>query len=405
MSREFSLIMQSSRNARHSLRICNDLNTSSRRCLRTRGPANTRPRAEAGRLSKTDLDRYVDKSRQPSPPRERKKQDAAAAVAVTSGNRSPANKAAAPSRADDFLHSLNLPPRAHPSKAQSQPQPPQSQPVPPQLPIRTSKTSSKPPSPSDLPLTEHNLTYPPPPTTYTSYTHSLPPTPAQLYYSTRFFTTTTPTFLHSSASFRTLPRSSVPEVAFLGRSNVGKSSLLNALVERSGVKIANVSGKPGRTRTMNAFGVGGVCKVGGRTFVEPVNRPHGAAPKERKRLDAGRSSSSGRGSRDDSYDMQDELDEGLEEEEAAAKEEEEEHVYRAGKLGRRERPEEERERDFERWVGRGGLVVLDMPGYGKASREEWGKEILKYLAGRKQYVVDENISSHFILYIHPPRSL
>lgn len=36
------------------------------------------------------------------------------------------------------------------------------------------------------------------------------------------------------------------------------------------------------------------------------------------------------------------------------------------------------------WAGRGGLVVLDMPGYGKASRESWGKEIVKYLVGRRQ---------------------
>jgi len=35
-------------------------------------------------------------------------------------------------------------------------------------------------------------------------------------------------------------------------------------------------------------------------------------------------------------------------------------------------------------LGTGALVVVDMMGYGKASREEWGKEILKYLAGRRQ---------------------
>lgn len=33
----------------------------------------------------------------------------------------------------------------------------------------------------------------------------------------------------------------------------------------------------------------------------------------------------------------------------------------------------------------GKLVVLDMPGYGKGSREEWGPEIMKYLVGRRQY--------------------
>ena len=35
---------------------------------------------------------------------------------------------------------------------------------------------------------------------------------------------------------------------------------------------------------------------------------------------------------------------------------------------------------------RGKLMLLDMPGYGKGSRAEWGMEILKYLAGRRQYV-------------------
>jgi GTP-binding protein len=43
----------------------------------------------------------------------------------------------------------------------------------------------------------------------------------------------------------------LPEVAFVGRSNVGKSSLLNALVGRKG--LARVSGTPGKTRLMNVF--------------------------------------------------------------------------------------------------------------------------------------------------------
>jgi GTP-binding protein len=47
----------------------------------------------------------------------------------------------------------------------------------------------------------------------------------------------------------------LPEVAFLGRSNVGKSSLINALVGRRGV--ARVSATPGKTQTMNIFRVEG----------------------------------------------------------------------------------------------------------------------------------------------------
>ena len=49
------------------------------------------------------------------------------------------------------------------------------------------------------------------------------------------------------------PEPSLPEVAFAGRSNVGKSSLINALVRRK--KLARVSNTPGRTREINFFGV------------------------------------------------------------------------------------------------------------------------------------------------------
>ncbi len=62
------------------------------------------------------------------------------------------------------------------------------------------------------------------------------------------------TFVGSAASPEQFPRDGLPEVAFLGRSNVGKSSLLNTL---AGVKgLARVSSSPGRTRLVNFFRLG-----------------------------------------------------------------------------------------------------------------------------------------------------
>ena len=61
-------------------------------------------------------------------------------------------------------------------------------------------------------------------------------------------------FLKSAPTLQFLPADDVPEVAFAGRSNVGKSSLLNALTNRN--SLARTSNTPGRSQELNFFDVG-----------------------------------------------------------------------------------------------------------------------------------------------------
>ncbi|KAF3008442.1 hypothetical protein E8E13_003245 [Curvularia kusanoi] len=152
---------------------------------------------------------------------------------------------------------------------------------------------------------------------YNWYYETAAPTTAHKSHANTFFSQhgKHATLLRSIAQFRTLPETSVPEVAFIGRSNVGKSSLLNAVMGCDTKKLlARTSSTPGFTKTMNLYGI--------------APDPSGV------RISAS-------------------------------------SLHNSGDQGR------------EKIVGRGGLVIVDMPGYGAGSLTAWGTEILKYLQSRK----------------------
>ena len=59
-----------------------------------------------------------------------------------------------------------------------------------------------------------------------------------------------------SVATKTGPRpGTLPQIAFSGRSNVGKSSLINSILQRTRKKVAHVSGTPGKTRMLNFYAV------------------------------------------------------------------------------------------------------------------------------------------------------
>ena len=65
-------------------------------------------------------------------------------------------------------------------------------------------------------------------------------------------------FLQSAMAFESWPVTGMPEVALFGRSNAGKSSLINALAQ---AKVARISRDPGRTRTLNFYAGDGIVLV------------------------------------------------------------------------------------------------------------------------------------------------
>lgn len=67
------------------------------------------------------------------------------------------------------------------------------------------------------------------------------------------------TFIASVGKLSELPPDGVPELVFAGRSNVGKSSAINALAKRK--RLAYFSKTPGRTQTINFFDLGGLARL------------------------------------------------------------------------------------------------------------------------------------------------
>ncbi|GAB1315658.1 EngB-type G domain-containing protein [Madurella fahalii] len=170
----------------------------------------------------------------------------------------------------------------------------------------------------------------------------VPPT-LSLVTATTLFTTGQPHFLYSAARFLHLPPNhTTPEVCLLGRSNVGKSTLINALagaegaaagashgLRARGAGLAITSRRAGSTQCMNGYGFGAAVKAQYERHAELAR-------------DAAKKKSQGA-------------------------------VTRAE---RRER------KAFWEQPPRHRLVMVDMPGYGLGSQQAWGVEIQKYLSKR-----------------------
>jgi GTP-binding protein len=86
-------------------------------------------------------------------------------------------------------------------------------------------------------------------------------------------------FEWAAASIAQLPPPGAPEIAFVGRSNVGKSSLLNALTARKA--LARTSHTPGRTQQLNFFGLGGSGSAVKLRLVDMPGYGHAVASKQK----------------------------------------------------------------------------------------------------------------------------
>ncbi|KAF3050425.1 hypothetical protein E8E11_007103 [Didymella keratinophila] len=211
---------------------------------------------------------------------------------------------------------------APPTPIETPPAPSQSAQPPPPTAQKPRDNDTLVPSPPSIQSYPKSKTKSPPdhpptgPHDYNWYYETAAPSQANKTHANTFFEKhgSRSTLLRSIAQFRKLPETDVPEVAFIGRSNVGKSSLLNAVMGcNTKALLARTSSTPGFTKTMNLYGI---------------------APEPGVRI-------------------------------------KQESLSGTGGPGK------------EKIVGPGGLVIVDMPGYGSGSLTAWGVEIMKYIQSRK----------------------
>jgi GTP-binding protein len=88
-------------------------------------------------------------------------------------------------------------------------------------------------------------------------------------------------FVVSAAGPEAFPSDGLPEIAFLGRSNVGKSSLINSLTGRKG--LAFTSGTPGRTQTINFYRIHDSHPISAIFFVDLPGYGYARVPVEQVR--------------------------------------------------------------------------------------------------------------------------
>lgn len=210
-------------------RLCTRGIVQQRRGLRTRPRARPQP-VEAAKLPQADTITLTDGTTIQIQA-ERPQRSAAIAPAPTGPPTSPAQPAKSPPPAQRARDTGVLIPSPPSAPLQSYPK---------------SKSRAPPETP---PTGPHD---------YNWYYETAPPTAANKAHANSFFDKhgKQATLLRSIAHFRSLPATSVPEVAFIGRSNVGKSSLLNAVMGcDTKALLARTSRTPGFTKTMNLYGI------------------------------------------------------------------------------------------------------------------------------------------------------